>query len=93
MAKRSYGAEWANYMRQLGLNIAKTRNAKGMSQEHVAYAADLSRYTYQRIERGTSADGKASNPSAHTLMAIAQVLGVTLDDLLPSDNVPDLRAQ
>lgn len=69
-----------------------------MSQEQVAYAADLSRYTYQKLESGVGSKptgGKGtppSNPSLRNIMAVAQVLGVKLGDLLP-DDPPDLSAR
>jgi len=83
--------EWANFARDLGTNIQRVRIAQRLSQEQVAYAAGLSRYTFQKFEKGESMPGTPANPSLHNIMAIAQVLGVGLDDLLPTE-WPDLRA-
>lgn len=76
-------------MRELGVNIQRAREASGLSQEDVAYAAGLSRYTFQKFEKGESAPGTPANPSLHNVMAIAQVLGVGLEGLLPGE-WPDL---
>jgi transcriptional regulator with XRE-family HTH domain len=96
--KRPQDAEWLEYMRIVGRNIEAARKKNHMSQEQVAYAADLSRYTYQKLESGigskpTGSKGMPpSNPSLRNIMAVAQVLGVTLSDLLP-DDPPDLSAR
>lgn len=69
-----------------------------MSQIQVANAADLSRYTYQKLESGigskpTGVKGTTpANPSLRNVMAVAQALGVTLADLLPA-KLPDLSAR
>lgn len=62
-----------------------------MSQEDVAYAAGLSRYTYQKLEKGESQPGTPANPSLRNVMALAQVLEVPLERLLPKEP-PDLGA-
>lgn len=84
--------EWPDYARELGLNIQRRRLALGMSQEHVAYNANLSRFAYQQLEKGESRPGTPANPSLMNVMAIAQVLGVAMDELLPAP-WPDLRAR
>ena len=53
---------------------------------------NLSRYTYQKFEKGESKPGTPANPSLHNIMAIAQVPNITLDELLPAE-WPDLRAK
>jgi len=83
-------AEWDAYARELGHTLKRLREKRGIAQEQLAYAAGLSRYTYQKWEKGESAPGSPSNPSLRNMMAIAQVLGVTLDELLPQP-WPDLR--
>lgn len=84
--------EWGLYAADLGTNLLRTRVAAGLSQEDVAYRAGLSRYTYQKYEKGESRPGTAANPTLRTLLALAQVLEVNLDKLLPL-NPPDLRAR
>ncbi|WP_409048508.1 helix-turn-helix domain-containing protein [Microbacterium sp. HA-8] len=91
MAKRRPGGEWAEFARTLGTNIQRARVARGLSQEQLAYAAGLSRYTFQKFEKGESMPGTPANPSLRNVMAIAQVLDVTLDELAPLP-WPDLRA-
>lgn len=63
-----------------------------MSQEDVAYRAGLSRYTYQKYEKGESAPGNPANPTLRTLLALSQVLGIRLADLIP-EHAPDLRSR
>ena len=91
MAKTRPSPEWAAFARDLGTSIQQQRIARRLSQEQVAYAAGLSRYTFQKFEKGESMPGAPSNPSLHNIMAIAQVLDVDLNDLLPRKR-PDLRA-
>lgn len=91
MAKRRPEGAWADYARTLGTRIQKLRLERGLSQEQVAYAAGLSRYTFQKFEKGESMPDTPANPSLRNIMEIAQVLGVTLDDLAPQP-WPDLRA-
>ena len=92
MPKETPTGEWGQYAKLLGLNMQKIRIDEKLSQEAVAYAAGLSRYTYQKFEKGESMPGSPANPSLRNILAIAQVLGVTLGDLLP-DSLPDLRAR
>ncbi|WP_297317360.1 helix-turn-helix transcriptional regulator [Bifidobacterium indicum] len=74
------------------MNIQKRRLALNLSQEYVAYNANLSRFSYQQLEHGQSRPGSPSNPSLLNVMAVAQVLDVDLNDLLPRP-WPDLRAR
>ncbi|SIS17763.1 helix-turn-helix transcriptional regulator [Microbacterium sp. RURRCA19A] len=91
MAKRRPEGAWAAYARTVGTNIHRARLERGLSQEQVAYAAGLSRYTFQKFEKGESMPDTPANPSLRNIMAIAQVLGMTLDDLAPQP-WPDLSA-
>lgn len=81
--------DWDLYARELGQNIQRERARIGYSQDRVAYEAGLSRYTYQKLEKGESRPGTPANPTVKTLLAVAQVLGVDLTDLLPA-RAPDL---
>ena len=83
---------WERYARELGQNIQRERARIGHSQDRVAYEANLSRYTYQKLEKGEAKPGAPANPTVKTLLAISQVLGVELTSLLP-DGVPDLTAK
>lgn len=80
---------WVVYARELGHNIQRERARVGYTQDRVAYEAGLSRYTYQKLEKGESRPGTPANPTVKTLLAVAQVLGVDLTDLLPA-RTPDL---
>ncbi len=61
----------------VGKRIAEARRAKGLTQSELAEKAEISRYTLVKIENG---DGV--NMTAHTLLNIARVLGVSTDFLL-----------
>lgn len=85
----SSSPEWDDYARAIGTNIQRQRVARGYSQDRVAYEANLSRYTYQKLEKGESRPGTPANPTVRTLLAVAQVLGIGLAEILP-EGVPDL---
>lgn len=85
-------SNWSAYVREIGTNIQRQRLARGYSQDRVAYEANLSRYTFQKLEKGESRPDTAANPRPMTLLAISQVLGVELSALLPS-HPPDLTAR
>ncbi|NLT79744.1 MAG: helix-turn-helix transcriptional regulator [Bifidobacterium crudilactis] len=82
---------WENYIKTVGLNIQKVRISRNMSQEQLAYSAGISRFSYQQLEKGESRPHSPANPALRSIMAISQILGVSLDVLLPAD-WPDLRA-
>lgn len=82
--------EWGDFAAALGVELQRRRAERRLSQEQLAYAAGLSRYTYQKFEAGHSAPGTPANPSLRNVMALCQVLGITLDELLPRA-WPDLR--
>ncbi|MEV7758001.1 helix-turn-helix domain-containing protein [Microbacterium sp. NPDC089180] len=88
----SSNPEWDAYARAIGTNIQRQRIARGYSQDRVAYEANLSRYTYQKLEKGESRPGTPANPTVRTLLAVAQVLGVGLAEILPGD-APDLSVR
>lgn len=82
---------WQRYALELGHRIQRARARVGMSQDLVARTANLSRYTYQKFEKGESRPGDPANPSLRSVLAIAQALDTDLDALLP-DWTPDLTA-
>lgn len=92
MAKRTgpEDSDWRDYAGQLAANLRRLRAEAGLSQEDVAYRSGLTRYTYQKYEKGESKPGTPANPTIRTLLAMSQTLGVELTEILPSD-VPDLR--
>lgn len=77
--------EWTQYVRNLGLTLYRARVAAGLSQEQVAYRAGLAAFTYRKLEKGLSNPGTPANPRLRNLVALAQVLRVTVTDLLPAD--------
>ena len=90
---RSTGAEdtaWIEYAGELATNLRRRRLEAGLSQEDVAYRSGLTRYTYQKYEKGESKPGTPANPTIRTLLAMSQTLGVALTDILPPE-APDLR--
>lgn|GEM_PF-335446 len=82
--------EWASYVRELGLVLNRLRTEADLSQEKVAHAAGLSRGYYHQLEKGSSRTGRIANPTLLNLVALAQVLGTTVEALLPP-NPPDVR--
>ena len=85
-------AEWAAFAQRLATAIRRARKKAGLSQEQVAYRAGLTRYTYQKYEKGESRPGSPANPTLRTILAISQVLVVNLDELIPEE-IPDLRSR
>jgi DNA-binding XRE family transcriptional regulator len=81
--------DWRRYSGDLSRELQRLRVERGLTQEHVAYTAGITRTTYQRFEKNENRPGVPSNPELRTLLAIAAVLGVQLRDLLPSWN-PDV---
>jgi transcriptional regulator with XRE-family HTH domain len=81
---------WPEYVAGLANNLRRARHTAGLSQEDVAYRAGLSRYTYQKFEKGESRPGTAANPTLFSVIALSQALGTTVEQLLPPDP-PDLR--
>lgn len=85
-------SEWSQYAQRLASVLQTARLRAGLSQEQVAYRAGLSRYTYQKYERGESRPGTPANPTLRSVFAIAQALDLQLESLLP-DPRPDLRVR
>lgn len=66
--------EWNDYIRHVGDSMHRIREKKGLSQEQVAYRAGISRYTYQRLEKGPDTAGPSANPTLKIVKAIADAL-------------------
>ena len=94
MAKRTRPEDeaWTHYASQLATNLRRLRAEAGLSQEDVAYRSGLTRYTYQKYEKGESRPGSPANPTLRTMLALSRVLGVTVASLIPPD-APDLRSR
>ncbi|GAA1162372.1 helix-turn-helix transcriptional regulator [Nocardioides aquiterrae] len=89
--RRHTETTWESFARELGHNLRRAREATGLSQERVAHAAGLASYTYQKFEKGESRPGMPLNPRLTTLVALSQVLGVPVAELLPAD-LPDVTS-
>ena len=57
-------------------NIREMRKSKGMTQAELASASGVSRLTISELETG-----KLTNARSKTLLALANALGCTIDDL------------
>ena len=62
--------------KQVGLNVRRLREARGLSQEELAFQAELHRTYISGVERGVR------NPTITVLAKIAQALKVGPDQLL-----------
>ena len=64
-------------LRRVARRIAEIRTAKGITQDEIAEKLGCATRNYQRIEYG------GQNLSLRTLVRIANLLGVTIADLVP----------
>ena len=65
-----------NFIKAFGINVRQIRTDKGLSQEDLAYAADIPINQIGRIERGEV------NTTISTILAIAQALKIHHKELL-----------
>ena len=75
-------------VRRVSGRIGAVRRAKGLTQEEMAARLDCALKNYQRIE---SRDGQ--NVTIKTLTRIANILGVTVTDLVPPPEGRKRRAR
>ncbi|MFF2087585.1 helix-turn-helix domain-containing protein [Nocardia sp. NPDC058176] len=68
----------------LGERLAALRAVRGLSQEEVAHAAGISRQHYQLLENGwgVRSTKAPANPRLSTLIALSEVLGTSVPDLV-----------
>jgi len=66
----------------LGRSIANLRRARGLTQDELSNKAGISYSTLAKLERGA-----ISSPSVFTVLDIAKVLGVTVDEILHPSKV------
>ena len=85
MARRNdeIDAEWSAYVKRLATMLRQARDDARLSQEEVAYGAGLTRYTYQKYEKGESRLSTPANPTLRSFLALSQVLGVPVAALIP----------
>ncbi len=62
------------YLKKLGVQIAKIRKEKKLTQIEVSYRCDFDRSNYKRIEVGNT------NPTALTLKKIAEAMEVSVEE-------------
>jgi transcriptional regulator with XRE-family HTH domain len=68
--------------RIVGENVRRIRLERGISQEALAYDADIDRSYLGSLERGEK------NPTVRLLARIAEVLGCGVPDLVTSSDQP-----
>lgn len=77
--------------KQLGAVLQELRHARGLSQESLAYQAGITKNQLQLIEAGRSTGRKGeagpSNPRMSTLAGLADVLGVSVNELLQASRI------
>ena len=81
---KEYSPAEITLARTLARMLRTRRKELKLSQEQVALAANIDRNTYQLMESGLSdrATNSLLNPHLFTLMAIAQVLELSLADVM-----------
>jgi transcriptional regulator with XRE-family HTH domain len=60
----------------LGFNIRKLREARGLTQQQLSKASGVPRPTWANLETG------AANPTLGVLVKVAQALGVSIEELI-----------
>ncbi|MFT0846328.1 helix-turn-helix transcriptional regulator [Actinomycetaceae bacterium L2_0104] len=77
--------------KDLGIVLRKLRQDRGLTQEHLAYAAGITKNQVQLIEAGRGSGRKdidhPSNPRLSTLAGIANALDVSVSDVLKRANI------
>jgi len=63
----------------IGENLRKYREAKGLTQQQVWEASEISKSSYTSYEAGRA------TPSADKIVTLAKVLGISTDELLMTD--------
>lgn len=67
-------------MEQLIENIKKLRKEKGLTQQDIADVVNMHRSNYSKVEKGER------ELSVNALVKLAELFGVTLDELVSSDS-------
>jgi DNA-binding XRE family transcriptional regulator len=68
---RPEDAAWSEYAGELAANLRRVRAEAGLSREDIAYRSGLTRYTYQKHEKGESKPGTPANPTIRTSARIS----------------------
>lgn len=85
MPTRRHPDPWDAYARELGHRLHRLRVERELTQERLAGAAGISTFTYRKLEKGASNPNTPANPRLRTLVALAEVIGVSVTELLPPD--------
>jgi transcriptional regulator with XRE-family HTH domain len=83
MTLEKTSAKWEHYAQELGERLCSLRREAGLSQEQVAQSAEISTFTYRKLEHGQSNPGTPGNPRLSTLLSLSDTFGVDLKSLLP----------
>lgn len=75
--KTDFPPEIARVLLAFGKNMKAGREATGLSQQQLAERSGLSMSVITGVEQG-----RRTNPTLSTLLAIANTLGMTLDELV-----------
>ena len=81
---------YVEFARELGNNLKRVREAKGLTVEEVAEKAKISTTTYRDYERGRTRRRTPPNPSMLSLLTVLWALGVNWEDVAP-ERMPDLH--
>ena len=79
------GDSWAAYAREFGVRLHRQRVRNGLCQERLAVAAGITAFTYRKLEKGESNPGTPANPRLRTVVALAEVMGISVSELLPPE--------
>ncbi len=72
-------------IKQIATNIRRIRESKGYTQEYIALKLGISQNAYSKIELGYT------KITLERLFQIADVLEITVAELLDTDDEPELR--
>ncbi len=68
------------------MNLATIRQQKGLSQQELSRRSGVAQSVISDIEKG-----KTPAPRINTVLALAQSLGCTLEELVPNENAASGR--
>ncbi|MGC4109184.1 MAG: helix-turn-helix transcriptional regulator [Nocardioides sp.] len=83
MSRQRRRPTWEEFGREIGVRLQRAREKRGLSQERTAHLAGIASYTYQKLEKGESRPGSPLNPRLSTLLALCEVLEISVVDLIP----------
>ncbi len=63
-------------MVEMGEDLRKQPESRGLTQEQVAHSAEIAVHTYSSLERGLSPSGGVANPTIDTLRRVLHALGI-----------------